>query len=217
MNSQRKLPWKSHLHQYLSSFFQQIFVIIYIIRHDYIPEPSNPILRHCTILLCQTQNVIQPHSHHVLSGSHFYGWVNKSPYDSTAAPRTSNIWPFSYKFYVLTNCAITARQIYEANWLKICKIMFKNKIYGVPQIFSLDSKIRKDNIVFRQQDLAMVSGFRKQVFKKQWPNHKMSVGKQLKVENLCLYLNCSLLQNVCVCDQINLNSRVEASHKFLKK
>ena len=45
-----------------------------------------------------------------LSGTHFYGWVNQSPYDNIAAPGDSNPRPFSYESYALTNCAITARQ-----------------------------------------------------------------------------------------------------------
>jgi len=51
------------------------------------------------------------HSHRVLSGTHFYGWVNQSPHDSIAAHGASNPRPFGYDSYALSNCAITAREI----------------------------------------------------------------------------------------------------------
>ena len=98
--------------------------------HVYIvPEPGKPVLRHCTVLLSltqtcfynltsqgsiqcmlplKTQSINRTRSHHVLSGSHFYGWVNQSPNDSTAAPGASKLWLFGYESYPLTNCTITA-------------------------------------------------------------------------------------------------------------
>ena len=54
------------------------------------------------MLPLKAQNITQTHSHHVLSGSHFYGWVNQSPHDGIAASGTSNQRPFAYESYVIT-------------------------------------------------------------------------------------------------------------------
>ena len=61
------------------------------------------------MLLLSVQSITQTHSHHVLSGTHFYGLVNQSPHDNIASPGDSNLRPFGYESYALTNCAIMAR------------------------------------------------------------------------------------------------------------
>ena len=78
-----------------------------------VQEPSNPdpfpanthlnsqgSIQH--MLPLKAQSVTQTHSHHVLSGSHFYGWVNQSPHDSIAPPWASNPRRFGYESYALT-------------------------------------------------------------------------------------------------------------------
>jgi len=55
-----------------------------------------------------TQNVIQTHINHVLSGSHFYGRVDQSPYDGIAAPGDANPRPLGYKLlFALTITALS--------------------------------------------------------------------------------------------------------------
>jgi len=64
------------------------------------------------LLPLKVQSDTQTHSHHVLSGSHFDGWVNQLTHGSIAlfaAPGASNLWCIVYETYALTNCAITAR------------------------------------------------------------------------------------------------------------
>ena len=55
-----------------------------------------------------------PHSHSILLGTQFYGREKQSPHDNSAAHRASNLWPFGYESYALTNCAIMAQHI---GWL----------------------------------------------------------------------------------------------------
>jgi len=54
------------------------------------------------MLPLKAHSVNQTHSHHVLSDSHFYGWVNSFAYPGASDPQ-----PFGYEYYALTNGAIT--------------------------------------------------------------------------------------------------------------
>jgi len=64
------------------------------------------------MLPLQAQSITQTYTHHILSGSHFYGWVNQSPHDSDAArePQSRNHDPLAKNPTLLTNCAIITNQ-----------------------------------------------------------------------------------------------------------
>ena len=117
-----------------SSIYNNVIMRVYIA-----PEPGNPVLRRCTVLLSPTRTCFHPAHISTPNGPYnpcchhrrkaflkliaiasrqvlnFYGWVNQSPSDGIAVCGDWNPRPFGYEFYALTNCAITARPFEEGN------------------------------------------------------------------------------------------------------
>jgi len=106
------------------SCFKTLYNIIYnIIIPDSDLFPLSTYLNFQRSIQCMlpllAQSINQTHSHHILSGTHFfYGWVNP--------------WLFDYESYARTNCTITAyyRIISLCLWYRVYFVII-NRGFGV--------------------------------------------------------------------------------------
>ena len=75
------------------------------------PELLRKHTAHGTIfIIIGAYSITQTYSHQILilSGSHFWFSELESPDNTNSTAALEPVWPFNYKSYALTNCAVTA-------------------------------------------------------------------------------------------------------------